>query len=70
MSRVIKRRNQIRNEDASRLPEYLKAQGFKKRLRPGVYAYSQSWLRDRDFKFWAKSKNTENPEIPGIGIGI
>ena len=25
---------------------------------------------DRDFLFWARSKNLENPEIPGIGIGI
>ena len=24
----------------------------------------------RDFLFWARSKNRENPEIPGIGIGI
>ena len=23
---------------------------------------------DRDFLFWARSKNPENPEIPGIGI--
>ena len=48
-------------------------------------AKNQSWLRDeifsgsripipgiwdRDFLFWARSKNPENPEIPGIGIGI
>ena len=24
----------------------------------------------RDFLFWARSNNPENPEIPGIGIGI
>ena len=23
-------------------------------------------IRDRDFLFWARSKNPENPEIPGI----
>ena len=30
----------------------------------------QSWLRDGDFLFWAKSKNPENSKIPGIEIGI
>ena len=28
----------------------------------------QSWLRDQDFWFWAKSKNSENPKCPRIGI--
>ena len=28
------------------------------------------FFRDQDFLFWAKSKNPENPEILGIGIGI
>ena len=27
-------------------------------------------IRDRDFLFWARSKNPETPEIPGIGIRI
>ena len=26
--------------------------------------------RDRDFLFWARSNNSENPEIPEIEIGI
>ena len=25
-------------------------------------------IRDRDFLLWARSKNPENPKIPGIGI--
>ena len=27
-----------------------------------------SGIQDRNFLFWARSKNFENPEIPGIGI--
>ena len=47
-----------------------------------VGGLQQSWLRDeifsgsrirypdlRYFLLWARSKNSENPEIPGIGIG-
>ena len=40
--------------------------------RDGIFRDPESWsgsFRDRDL-FWAKSKNPENPEIPGIGIGI
>ena len=42
-------------------------------LRDGIFSGSRipiPGIRDRDFLFWARSKNTENPEIPGIGIGI
>ena len=47
MSRVIERRNQIRNEDASGLPKYLKAQGYQKRLRLGVQANNVIPLRSQ-----------------------
>ena len=42
-------------------------------LRDGIFPGSRiriPGIRDRDFLFWARSKNPENPEIPGIGIGI
>ena len=47
----------------SEFPENLRDSGFFFSLGifiPGV----------RDFSFWARSKNLENPEIPGVKIGI
>ena len=45
---------------------------FGIRIRENLEAksgYKQSWLRDGIFSgFWARSKNPEDPEIPGIGI--
>ena len=29
-----------------------------------MYTTHDPWLRDRDFLFWARSKNPENPKIP------
>ena len=44
------------------------------------YTRDQNWLRDGIFRgsfrylflgpFWARSKNPQNLEIPGIGIGF
>ena len=45
-------------------------------FRYGIFRDPEPWLpidsdpgiRDRDFLFWARLKNPENPEIPRIGI--
>ena len=31
---------------------------------------ASGWDLGSGFLYWARSKNPENPEIPGIGIGV
>ena len=40
---------------------------FDLKIRVG---FGMGFFRDRDFLLLARSKNLENPKIPGIGIGV